>query len=259
MAPMTIAQKERYTVKPRQIGRITKPCGCKEKPALPPVTRTAPKPAPALPNPVVINLKRRPDRLTAALAEFARIGVSPKVVTAVDGSALPLPDAWKASGAGAFGCSLSHRRVLEDAIAAGQNEIAVFEDDVTFVPDFRERFAEFMARVPDDWDFIALGGQHMTPADDLGNGVLLCNQTHRTHAYLVRGECLKELYGLWASVPGHVDHTWGKHQREWNVYAPATWLCGQSASRSDINGRELGERYWQPKKRSLKRRGAVGK
>lgn len=244
----------------RQVGRLQrtpKPCGCKETPALPPVTFTAPTPAPALPNPVLINLKRRPDRLTAALAEFARIGVSPRVVTAVDGHALPLPDAWKAAGAGAYGCSLSHRRVLEDAIAAGQTEIAVFEDDVTFVPDFAERFAEFMEKVPSDWDMIFLGGQHMQQPDDLDNGVLLCNQVHRTHAYIVRGECLKELYGLWAAVPGHVDHVWGKHQRSWNVYAPSTWLCGQSASKSDINGRELPERYWQPKKRSLKRRGAV--
>jgi hypothetical protein len=63
MAPMTMAQKQRYTAKPRQLGRVQKPCGCKETPPLPPVTTTAPTPAPALPNPVLISLKRRPDRL----------------------------------------------------------------------------------------------------------------------------------------------------------------------------------------------------
>lgn len=195
----------------------------------------------------LINLPRRPDRLKAALEEFEKIGVTPKIVEGVDGHTLPLPDGWTA-GAGAYGCSLSHRRIIEDTISAGRNEVIVFEDDVTFVPNFNARFQEFMARVPPDWDAVFIGGQHMEPPENVGNGVLKAANVHRTHGYILRGEYMRFIYQKWASEPGHVDHVWGRHQREWKVYTPDKWLCGQSAGASDISGRKLTERYWQPRR-----------
>ncbi len=191
----------------------------------------------------LINLARRPDRLAAALAGMVAAGITPTVFPAVDGRALPLPVTWKA-GSGAYGCLESHKRVLEDAITGGLDCVAVYEDDVTFVPDFQARLAAALAALPADWDCLFLGGQHRRKPKPVGGGVLRCADCHRTHAYVVRGKYIRRLYQIWASNQGHADHIWGRYQHEANVYAADPWLCGQAAGQSDINGRAEGERWW---------------
>lgn len=192
------------------------------------------------PDAYVINLDRRGDRLTRVAFEMQNSGFKWKRISAVDGSLEKLPTGWPA-GNGAYGCMLSHRTLLE---TAPEDPITVFEDDATVVLNFKEKYKEFMALVPDDWDAIFLGGQHIDTPTLVKPGLLKCRNTHRTHAYRIRGKYRKFLTLKWHEELGHIDHIWGRHQKDWKVYAPEKWLCGQFAGRSDINGREQAERYW---------------
>lgn len=198
----------------------------------------------------LINLKRRPDRLKNALEQFAKTKIMPVRFDAVDGILEELPLGWNA-GHGAWGCNRSHVKVLEHALSKGQDTVMVFEDDVEFAKDFDLKFKRFMEEVPEDWDALFLGGQFMTPGTLVKPGVIKStgeNGIHRTHAYILRGEYLKFMLSKWNTELGHVDHVWGRNQKDWNVYAPEHWLCAQTASKSDINGRQLGTRWWEHKK-----------
>lgn len=191
----------------------------------------------------LINLKRRPDRLSEALTEMERAGIKPVVFEAVDGTKLPVPQGWK-DGGGAYGCLESHKRVLESAILDGLDCVAVFEDDIVFAEDYQDKLAALFRRLPRDWDCVFIGGQHRKTPRPVKEGVVRCVDCHRTHGYVVRGEYIKRLYNIWSSNKGHADHIWGRYQQEAKVYAVEPWLCGQGASRSDINGRSQGERWW---------------
>jgi hypothetical protein len=207
----------------------------------------------ALNPPYLINLDRRPDRLQAVTEEWGKTGLEQfKRLPAVDGSKLPLPTNW-VGGAGAYGCQQSHLRILEEAITTNAPAVMVFEDDVTFVPDFAPRLQQLLSEVPADAHAIFLGGQHMNTHPPIATdnfSVLRAQNVHRTHAYILFGQqYIRHLYKVWSDTNTHIDHCWGnEHQRNWNVYTPRDWLCGQADGKSDINGRELGERIWKARR-----------
>lgn len=197
---------------------------------------------------VIVNLKRRPERLAALRGRLDAADwpfAAAEVFEAVDGARLPMPHAW-ADGPGAWGCLQSHRQVLERAIMAGVESLLILEDDAEPAPHFRPRVERFLAAVPEDWQGLMLGGQHVGRAapPSIASGVVRVQHCHRTHAYAVRGEYMRALYQHWVSTAGHCDHRAGELQPRWRVYAPDPFLIGQALGKSDISNKVERLRFW---------------
>lgn len=193
---------------------------------------------------VLINLKRREDRLV----DFCRQDVItkrvlvPTLFEAVDGFKVPMPRHWK-SGEGAWGCMQSHRQVLERAIMDGVETLMVLEDDARFAADFDTKLGEFMSLVPSDWEGLWLGGQHLTEPRKCA-GCVKCVNCQRTHAYVLRGPLLRDVYKELVSGAGHCDHIMGPMMASRKVYAPDPFIVAQAGGRSDISCREEHTRNW---------------
>jgi len=206
---------------------------------------------------VVLNLKRRPDRLArlnAALRECHWPFKHPTVFSAVDGNLVPFPEGWQ-SGAGAWGCMRSHQRIFEEAMMDRVSSLLVLEDDVCFVADFVQKVADFLTVVPDDWDQLMFGGQHFNGNGDpilVKPGVLRCIDCERTHCYAIRGDFLKNLYRRWirgGEFNGEIHCDWimGRDpqlQRKHKVYAPERFLVGQLCDKSDIHRGMQSKLFW---------------
>lgn len=203
---------------------------------------------------VVINLRRRPDRLGnfwGELDDHEWLLKKPELFYAVDGNKVPVPKDWQ-DGGGAWGCMQSHRQILEQAIMDGVKRLLVLEDDMCLGPDFTTRINDFLQRVPDDWGQLMLGGQHInnTPVH-VEEGIVKCTNCQRTHAYAVRGEYMRALYQHWCSTKGHCDHRMGEIQHLYNVYAPDPFIFGQAEGKSDISGALNPRKFWVPPKSCL--------
>jgi len=209
---------------------------------------------------VLINLKRRPDRLArvkAALKECRWPFKQPEIFEAVDGLISPPPAGWRASP-GAWGCLQSHRQILSRAIADGVKNILVLEDDACFAENFREDVEAFLAAVPEDWDQLMLGGQHLNhhgAPTKVKEGVVRCTDCERTHGYAIRGEFMRQLCARWLgggkfNGNEHCDKIMGRDpemQLAHKVYAPEFFLIGQDRDeKSDIFGAALPRKFWNP-------------
>ncbi len=196
---------------------------------------------------VLINLKRRPDRLLA-FRKYQREAGWPlrKVETfdAIDGRLISPPTGF-VSGRGAYGCKLSHVAVLQKAINDQVKSILVLEDDVWWDDDITERLGEFLSHVPDDWDGLMLGGQHVRRPEHLSPTLIRCANTHRTHAYVVRGKYLKDLHAAWVKADRHIDHVMGPMHSGYKIYAPRPFIFGQDRGRSDVSGGNNPLKVWK--------------
>ena len=210
----------------------------------------------------LINCQHRPDRLEETMAEFKRSGMadpSKVIVTkAIVGDYTGHSAGWGA-GNGAWGCLQSHRRILEDLLhmrderdALAWTSALILEDDVFFLDNALEDFNRFIADAPPEWGQLYLGGQHqqkVTPTDNpnLKKG----NSINRTHAYAVHQSSVKQIYQHISYMPDygpgiHVDHQLelAHRRKDWPVYCPARWICGQRAGTSNISGADLKALTW---------------
>ena len=202
---------------------------------------------------VLINLKRRPDRLDRFRGNQRSAGwpfAEPEVFAAIDGDKVGVPSRFT-QGGGAWGCLRSHCAILEQAVMDDVPSVLVFEDDVCWESGIVNAVEEFMGRVPNDWDQIMFGGQHHEGAEKVCPGVVKCRNAQRTHAYAVRGPAMRDLLRLWQDTTTHIDHVMGPWQRDRKVYAPETWLFGQSGGKSDITGGHKPREFWTPPDPSL--------
>lgn len=207
---------------------------------------------------VCVNLDRRPDRWES----FAHGCPVPDVARfpAIDGRKVR-PPRWWTQGGGAWGCMISHIRILEQALADGFDRdggvVLALEDDALFPPDFAERVERFLDAVPGDWDQIYLGGQHRglrtRPPQQINAEVIRPFMVNRTQAYAVRGRFILQLYRHLCDWPTHAQHTRHHvdHRMEllhksgrYHIYAPTHWLIGQAGGKSDISGRTAQDRFW---------------
>jgi hypothetical protein len=198
----------------------------------------------------LVNLKRRPDRLAAALAELHKHDWpfrEPVIFPAIDGYALPVPATWQ-NTPGAYGCRQSHVRILEDTILKGEQSVLVMEDDIRLCDDFTQRCREFLQAIPSAWEGIMLGGAHNIQPfhgnpPSVAPGVVRCMSTALTLAYAVRGRLLYDLCVQWAGgTHDHIDQKFATLQSNYHVYAPDPFVITPSGSASDIS---LGREYKQ--------------
>jgi glycosyl transferase, family 25 len=138
------------------------------------------------PHKICINLDRRPERWQRVQARFAEHGIEGvRRFAAVDGNEVDLPAHWRHT-AGAYGCLRSHLDVVEEARRLGAPSVLIFEDDVVFHGDLRQKFAAGMRELPDDWDMLYFGALHKDEPVPLSENLCRLTRSNSTYAYALR-------------------------------------------------------------------------
>ena len=194
------------------------------------------------PDRVCINLDRRADRWQRMQAEFARHGIAEvRRFSACDGNALVLPPHWKHT-AGAYGCLLSHVRVVQAARELGHESVLIFEDDAVFDPEFTTKFASFMGAVPADWDMLYFGALHKDEPIRVSDHVYRITKGNSTYAYALKRTVFDAFVELNTRAEQVLDINAYELQQRFNCYCFMPNLAWVQSEYSDVQNRL--ERHW---------------
>jgi hypothetical protein len=107
-----------------------------------------------------------------------------------------------------------------------------------------------MGKVPDDWDGLMFGAEHLQPPETICPGVVRCRASNRSHAYAVRGRLMGVLSQFWRNTTNdHCDLVISSLMRHFKMYAPDPLLIGQDAGHSDVTGRKEWLRFLAPEQK----------
>jgi len=209
----------------------------------------------------VINLDRRADRWRRFCEQLPADWpfVAPFRWAAVDGR-LAQPPAWWQAGRGAWGVYRGFVTILERCLSDGVESVLLMEDDAVCCDDFANQVTQWLRAVPESWQMLYLGGQHLDRPRKLSEQLWEAQNVNRCHAWAVRGEMIAETYAHLTNTPwpacrsgkpAHVDHHLGRlHKRHYEagdraVLCPPQWFVGQAAdARSDVCAKEVPLRFW---------------
>lgn len=143
------------------------------------------------------------------------------------------------------GCLLSHRRVMKEAFDAGLESVLVFEDDLTFHPEFQELIHPTMSTLgKTKWDVFYLGFTPKAPLLPAGEGLVRTFGGVTTHAIAYHRRAIPKLLQL---LPDESDvlsflsryksvdrYYWQQIAGRMNCYAASPLLVFQCDDFSDI-------------------------
>lgn len=191
---------------------------------------------------VCINLDRRPERWQRIQRALTAHGIeSVQRFSATDGNDVALPHDWIHT-AGAYGCLLSHVQVVREARDAGAASVLIFEDDVVFDPQFKEKFASFIHELPADWDMLFLGALHKDEPVVVSEHVARITKANSTFAYAIRNTVFDAFIELNSRAEHVLDMNSYVLQERFNCYCFMPNLVWVESEYSDVQNRL--ENHW---------------
>lgn len=133
-----------------------------------------------------INIDRRTDRWEHCLKEFDKHNLDVEKFSAVDGNlenhSLGYPYDNELAGA------ISHLNVIKRAKELNLNNVLILEDDVVFSDNLNELFSVFIKQLPENWDGLHFGGNHIFPLIKINQNLSKMNKSYALHAYAINSK-----------------------------------------------------------------------
>lgn len=137
-----------------------------------------------------INLDRRTDRWEGCEKIFTKHGLIVERFSATDGNETPynLGYPYDNELAGA----ISHTKVIEKAKELKLKNVLILEDDVDFIDNLTKIFSEIYTQIPNDWDGLLFGGNHVGGGSLISNNIMKINRSYALHCYALNSKVFNE-------------------------------------------------------------------
>ena len=196
-------------------------------------------------NTYCLSLERRQDRREKVEPNIRKVGIDFKWAWAIDGYKLEydpesIPHPYMRDRPGTVGICLSYKAMFEKAKENKLPHIFILEDDVVFSDDFSDKNQDFLHNVPQDWDMIYLGGNHLDHHPiKINEHVSKCVSTRSSHAVIYKDTCYDYFINILGKMINPLDEVFAKAQRDRDVvaYVPDPPLAWQFDGHSDIEDR----------------------
>lgn len=191
-----------------------------------------------------INLERRLDRWNKVLVEFDKFGISNQIdkFNAIDGN--NIPNQTKLLN-GELGVLETHIKLIEKCKNDKLNNVLIMEDDVYFTNEFNN-LDSLMSFVPEDWDLLFLGGNHIygKPPLKINEKIIKTNHTVALHCVAIKNTMFDVILEILQKKSKQVDSYYADLQKGFNSYCFYPNLAKQSIDYSDIQNKVVDYGYF---------------
>ncbi len=196
---------------------------------------------------VCVNLKHRKDRWEHFIEEkkfleshgfknFERFeAVNGKECGLLPGKP-PYPT-WSVISLGNLGNVISQRKIIIEAQKDNLDSVLILEDDVEF--DKNADINKFLQNVPENWDMIYFGGNHMQSLSEINDIIGKCNMTLTAHAVAIRKTVFLNVLKITEGLGAPIDLYYAMLHRFINAYAPIKPIAWQIGGYSDIEEKNV--------------------
>ena len=157
-----------------------------------------------------ITLSETPDRLEYSKKQFVSVNIQPTYYNGFFGKKLELSCNLENSeergssvklNDGQIGCFLSHVSLWRMLETLDVDEFIIFEDDVCFCENFRQRFLDTYNELPKNWEYVFLGHEGLNNCKKL---IKISSNVYQafpycTYAYMIKKRILHSM--IEASYP----------------------------------------------------------
>ena len=169
-----------------------------------------------------INLDRATERWNTISEQFDRLNITVERFSAIEPE-LGCNGLLK----GEIGCMRSHYEVIKKANDLGLKNVFVFEDDAVLVDDFENKFSLFVENIPNDWDFIYLGGNHVGGLNKINNYVNKMNYSFTAHSMAINNNMYQSILETLKQEQKQVDVYYAMMMQYCNAYVSNPHLSYQ--------------------------------
>lgn len=135
---------------------------------------------------------------------------------------------------GEIGCMLSHLGVIKDAKTKGYKKILVLEDDFELVDNFNQLFEEKYKNIPEDWELLYFGGNHVGGLIKINDDCAKTIHTFTTNSYAIKEEMFDVILVATERLNKQIDVYYADLQKVFNSYVFRPHLAFQKSGYSYI-------------------------
>jgi GR25 family glycosyltransferase involved in LPS biosynthesis len=180
-----------------------------------------------------INLNKRPDRWSLSSTEFSKNNLIVQRFAAVDGDTITETknlNKWERA------CFMSHVTLLKEMIDKGYDRILILEDDIEFINNLQDYFLRNIKFIPEDWNMLYLGGNHINPPTQINPAIARTSRTYTTGSYGISRRMAEGVLRKIerAGINSQIDVFYSDFHRGGGCYTYSPKIAWQRPGYSDI-------------------------
>jgi len=188
-----------------------------------------------------INLERRPDRWDKVNIEFNRVGFDDVIkFKAIDGKKLDTSKFKHNPNLllGELGVMETHINIITEAKENKYSSVLILEDDVLFTDEING-LKDYMESVPDNWDMIYFGGNHIygRPPIKVNDNIIKLNKTVALQCVAIRATVYDRILDLVKNRNKQIDGYYADLHPVINAYGFTPNMAVQTIDYSDIQNK----------------------
>lgn len=183
-----------------------------------------------------INLEHRTDRWKKSKELFDKYNIKVDRFNAINGKNISNDIRKNILLDGEIGVLLTHLEIIKECKKNNYKSVFIFEDDVDFIEDFDQMFNVICKQIPENFDFLYLGGNNIQGSQRITTNIHKIFHTYAIQSFGIKNTMFDYILENLPDYKKQIDVFYAELHSKTNSYITKPHLTWQRPDYSDIQG-----------------------